>query len=200
MERQREKEEEEKKKEEMKEEERLKKEQEEKERREQEEYEKWKEFLTLEETGTKMEEEKDDTNLLQRFVSYIRLRKTVAIEDLAMAFGLTNKACLSRLNSLLETKMLTGVVDERGKFLYIEQEEIDELLSAIKARGHFSRGDLIEVFSGIIRQEPSDEDLTKIREEEVMVDHDDVSHHGSTTCLIVEATPIVGATGLQRLI
>ena len=155
-----------KKEEEIKEEDSLKRELEEKERKEQQEYEKWKEFMTLEETGTKLEEEKDDENLLKRFLDYVKLRKTVSIEDLAMAFDLTNKACLQRLNSLIESGMLTGVIDERGKFLFIDKKEIGELLRTIKDRGQFSRGDLIEAFSEIIRQEPTEEDLKQIREEE----------------------------------
>lgn len=162
-------EEEEKLKEQEKEEEekmRLKKEEEEKEKKEQEEYEQWKEFLTLEETGTKMEEEKDEENLLQNFISYIKLRKTVTIEDLAMRFNLSNKLCIERLNSLIECNMLKGVIDERGKFLYLEDSEIDGIINKIKSKGVFNKEELIETFSNLIRTQPTEEDSIKIKEEE----------------------------------
>ena len=143
-----------------------KKEKEEKEKKEQEEYEKWKEFLTLEESGTKMEEEKDEENLLEKFLTYIKLRKTINIEDIAMRFDLSNKACLERINGLIESNMLKGVIDDRGKFLFIENKEIDSLLKSIRKKGHFTRRDLIDTFSDIIRLEPTDQDLKKIENEE----------------------------------
>lgn len=149
-----------------KEEEQQEKEKEEKERQEQEEYDKWKEFLTLEESGTKLEEEKDEDNLLEKFILFIKLRKTVNIEDIAMRFDLTNKACLERINSLVECGLLKGVIDERGKFLHIEDKEIEDLVKCIGKKGHFTRSDLIESFSDIIRLEPSEEDLKKIEIEE----------------------------------
>ena len=138
----------------------------EKEKKEQEEYEKWKEFLTLEDSGTKLEEEKDEENLLEKFLSFIKLRKTVNIEDIAMRFDLSNKACIERINSLIESNMLKGVIDDRGKFLFIEDKEVEDLLSCISKKGHFTRGDLIESFSDIIRLGPTDEDLKKIESEE----------------------------------
>jgi hypothetical protein len=141
-------------------------EQEEKEKKEQEEYEKWKEFLTLEESGTKLEEEKDEENLLEKFLTFIKLRKTTSIEDIAMRFDLSNKACVERINSLIESNMLKGVIDDRGKFLYIEDKEVDDLLKCIRKRGHFSRKDLIDAFSDIIRLEPTEEDSKKIKKEE----------------------------------
>lgn len=138
----------------------------EQEKKEQEEYDQWKEFLTLEESGTKMEEEKDEDNLLEKFIAFIKLRKTVHIEDIAMRFDLSNKACLERINSLIECGMLRGVIDERGKFLFIEDKEIEDLVKCISKKGHFTRTDLIDSFSNIIRLEPTEEDLKKIETEE----------------------------------
>ena len=154
------------KKEEEEEEEKKKREEEEKQKKEEEEYEKWKEFLTLEESGTKLEEEKDEENLLEKFINFIKLRKTTSIEDIAMRFDLTNKACLERINSLIEANVLKGVIDDRGKFLFIEENEIEGLLNCIGKKGHFTRSDLIDAFSEVIRLEPREEDLKKIQQEE----------------------------------
>ena len=148
------------------EQERLKKEAEEKERKEQEEYDKWKDFLTLEDTGNKLDEEKDEENLLEQFINFVKLRKTVNIEDLSMRFDLPNKACIERLNHLVEGGFLKGVVDDRGKFLYIEDQEIEELIKSINSKGHFNRGELIDRFSEIIRLNPSEEDAKQIEKEE----------------------------------
>lgn len=148
------------------EEEQKRREEEEREKKEQEEYEKWKEFLTLEESGTKLDEEKDEENLLEKFLTFIKLRKTVSIEDIAMRFDLSNKACVERIHSLVDSGMLKGVIDDRGKFLFIEDSEVEGLLKCIRKRGHFTRGDMIDAFSDIIRLEPTEEDSKKIEQEE----------------------------------
>ena len=158
--------EEEKLKEELDEETRLKLEKEEKEKKEQEEYDQWKEFLVTVETGSKLDEDKDDENLLQMFLTFIKIRKIVSLEDVAMRFNLSNKMCIDRINSLLESGMLNGIIDDRGQFIFIETQEMQELVECIQKKGSFTRNQLIESFSDIIRLEPTESDIEIIKEEE----------------------------------
>ncbi len=151
---------------EMKEEEQQKKEQEEREKKEQEEYEKWKDLIVLEETGNQQDEQLDQENLLQNFIDYIKLRKVVEIEDLSVNFKLARKAVLERINDLENSKLLQGVLDERGKYIYIQNEEIDGIQKIIHKKGRLTRKDLVNEFSKIIRLEPREEDRPKIKEYE----------------------------------
>ena len=50
----------------------------------------------------------------------------VEISDLSTHFDLSNREVIRRINSLCEEGLLNGVIDERGRFLYItiEEEEV----------------------------------------------------------------------------
>ncbi len=48
----------------------------------------------------------------------------VEIEELALTFRLTNKDTIRRLKDLEKNGMIKGVLDERGKYIYIEDDEI----------------------------------------------------------------------------
>ena len=149
--------------EEMQEEEKQKKIEEEKKKKEEEEYNKWKNFLILEEQGNEIDEEKDEENLLQNFIDYIKLRKIVEIEDLAINFRLTNKDTLSRIKDLEENGMLSGVLDDRGKYIFLCEEEIEKILRVLGDKGRLTRAEMREEFSKVVRLEPREEDLEAIR-------------------------------------
>ena len=59
--------------------------------------------------------------------------------------------------------MLSGVLDDRGKYIFIDKEEIDNIESLLLRKGKLSRGEMREEFSKIVRLEPKEEDLEKIK-------------------------------------
>jgi hypothetical protein len=63
-------------------------------------------------------------SLLAEFVDYIVTRKTVALEELASAFGLRVTDAIDRVRGLEAMGRLTGVMDDRGKFIYVSPEEM----------------------------------------------------------------------------
>lgn len=87
-------------------EEKAKKEEEERQKKEEEEYEKWKQFLVLEEQGTELDAEKDEANLLQKFITYVQQSKIIEIERLALMFKLGQKDTIKRLKDLQEQGMI----------------------------------------------------------------------------------------------
>ena len=99
------------------EEERKKKEEEE--LKEQEEYNKWKEMFNVEEQGVLEEDNEEYENKLQQFIDFIQTRKVVLFEDLAAEFSLTTKDVVDRIQRLMESGRLTGITDDRGKFIYV---------------------------------------------------------------------------------
>ena len=115
--------------------------QEEKEKREYEEYLKLKEAFSVEEEGCD-EEEDEEQNKLALFINYIKDNKVVLLEDLAANFRMKTQDAISRISSLQESGDLTGVIDDRGKFIYISQEELENVAKFIRQQGRVSITDL----------------------------------------------------------
>jgi len=115
--------------------------QEEKEKREYEEYLKLKEAFSVEEEGCD-EEEDEEQNKLALFINYIKDNKVVLLEDLAANFKMKTQDAISRISSLQESGDLTGVIDDRGKFIYISQEELENVAKFIRQQGRVSITDL----------------------------------------------------------
>ena len=128
--------------EEMAQEEEEKRLREEKERKEQEEYEKLKAAFSVEGEGCDAEDDGDEENKLLRFVNYIKETKVVMLEDLAAQFHLKTQEAIDRVTQLQEDGILTGVIDDRGKFIYISQEELEAVAKFIRQQGRVSIADL----------------------------------------------------------
>lgn len=141
--------------EEKRKEEEEKKQREEKERKEYEEYLKMKEAFSVEEEGFEESESSNEQNLLQEFVAYIKNQKVVVIEDLAAHFKLKTQSAIDRIKDLQKDDILTGVIDDRGKFIYVSQEEMDAVAKFIRQRGRVSIAELAENSNRLINLTPS---------------------------------------------
>jgi Skp family chaperone for outer membrane proteins len=122
---------------------------EEKVKREHEEYLKLKETFGIEEEG--FEETLDDESVtLTQFIEYIKENKVIVLDELALKFKLKTQVAIDRIQSLLEEGALTGVIDDRGKFIYISQSELNAVASFIKQRGRVSLTELAEHSNNLI--------------------------------------------------
>merc|ERR1711935_195112 len=115
---------------------------EEKERKEYDEYLKLKEAFSIEDEGMEAGDEDTEENKLQIFINYIKETKIVMLEDLAAHFQLKTQDAIDRVTQLQEDGILTGVIDDRGKFIYISQEELEAVAKFIKQQGRVSITDL----------------------------------------------------------
>lgn len=140
--------------EELKQEEAERKAREEKERREYEEYLRMKEAFSVEEEGYDQEEKEDEENLLQEFVQYIKRNKVVVLEDLAAHFSLRTASVVERIQDLQACGTLTGVIDDRGKFIYISQVELEAVAKFVRQRGRVSITELAESSNCLINLNP----------------------------------------------
>lgn len=141
--------------EEKKKEEEERKAREEKERREHEEYLKMKEAFSVEEEGFEEGELGNEQNLLQEFVNYIKAQKVVVIEDLAAQFKLKTQAAIDRIKDLQNDNILTGVIDDRGKFIYVSPQEMEAVAKFIRQRGRVSIAELAENSNQLINLTPN---------------------------------------------
>lgn len=148
------------------EEERLKKIEEERLRKEEEEYDQWKGELAVEGAGEEIIEE---NFTLDKFLMYIKMRKIVMIEDLAHAFLMDGKTVVKRLEDLERDGYLTGILDDRGKYIYITDEEFSAVKKYIETRGRVSRMELANESGRLIRLIPTAEDKAKIEAEEKLI-------------------------------
>ncbi|KAK8379662.1 hypothetical protein O3P69_019563 [Scylla paramamosain] len=129
---------------------------EEKERQEQEEYLRLKAEFQVEEEGFQEheDEEEKEKNLLNNFVSHIKDQKVLVLEDLAAKFKLKTQDVISRVTDLQKQGILTGVLDDRGKFIYISREELEGVAKFIKQRGRVSLAELAENSASLITLTP----------------------------------------------
>ncbi|KAK2639541.1 hypothetical protein Ddye_027336 [Dipteronia dyeriana] len=102
-------------------------------------FEKWKgEFSVDAEGTTENEVQGGSQDLLSEFVEYIKKHKCVPLEDLAAEFKLRTQECINRISSLESIGRLSGVMDDRGKYIYISLEEMKAVADYIKRQGRVS--------------------------------------------------------------
>nr|KAF6358084.1 DDRGK domain containing 1 [Pipistrellus kuhlii] len=125
--------------------------------REHEEYLKLKEAFVVEEEGVgETMTEEQSHSFLTEFINYIKQSKVVLLEDLASQVGLRTQDTINRIQDLLADGTLTGVIDDRGKFIYITPEELAAVANFIRQRGRVSITELAQASNSLIAwgQEP----------------------------------------------
>ena len=98
--------------------------------------------------------EAEDEGLLQKFVTYIKQQKVAVLEDLASEFGLKVVDVIGRVQALEQMGYISGVVDDRGKFIYIERGEMEAMAQFIKKKGRVRISALAQESSKLIDLEP----------------------------------------------
>ncbi|XP_009611789.1 DDRGK domain-containing protein 1 [Nicotiana tabacum] len=119
------------------------------------EFEKWRGEISVDAEGTTENEIQDGSQgLLFDFVEYIKKHKCVPLEDLAAEFKLRTQECINRINSLEEMGRLSGVMDDRGKYIYISLEEMKAVADYIRREGRVSISHLASKSNQFIDLEP----------------------------------------------
>ncbi|XP_028807671.1 DDRGK domain-containing protein 1 [Neltuma alba] len=131
------------------------------------EFEKWKGEFSVDDEGTMDEAQDGNQDLLSDFVEYIKKHKCVPLEDLAAEFKLRTQECINRIASLEKMGRLSGVMDDRGKYIYISLEEMQAVADYIKRQGRVSISHLASKSNQFIDLEPKSqhiEDITTVDE------------------------------------
>ncbi|XP_062190401.1 DDRGK domain-containing protein 1-like [Phragmites australis] len=119
------------------------------------EFEKWKGAFSVDAEGTTESEMQDDgQGLLHNFVEYIKKQKCVPLEDLAAEFRMRTQDCINRIITLESMDRLSGVMDDRGKFIYISAEEMKAVAEYIRKQGRVSISHLASNSNQFIHLEP----------------------------------------------
>jgi len=142
---------------------------EEKEKREYEEYLKMKEAFTVDDEGVDAEEEQDVQSLLQEFISFIEQTKVIMLEDLAARFKIKTQDAIDRVKTLQSEGRLSGVIDDRGKFICITAAEYESVARFIKQRGRVSITELADSMNRLIRLNADNVTLMDLNSSDISV-------------------------------
>eukprot|EP00005_Dracoamoeba_jomungandri_P002747 CAMPEP_0174260268 /NCGR_PEP_ID=MMETSP0439-20130205/9452_1 /TAXON_ID=0 /ORGANISM="Stereomyxa ramosa, Strain Chinc5" /LENGTH=304 /DNA_ID=CAMNT_0015344481 /DNA_START=38 /DNA_END=952 /DNA_ORIENTATION=- len=107
----------------------------EKEEREIAELNEWKDLFEIEETGSRAAELEEKEKELLRMPEFIKEKKVVTLEELAIEFNIKIEEVLVKIEKFEEEGNLTGVIDERGKYIYITPEEMESVAKFINFQG-----------------------------------------------------------------
>ena len=146
-------------------EEALKKAKEEEKKKEDDIYNKWKDQIKIGEEG---EEKFDFSNekIINEFLNYIKIRKVISLEDLSGTFKLSPNELVEKLNYFEKEGKILGIIDDRGKYIYITEKEMKMIEKMFLNRGRINKNDFIRECNRIIRFEPNEEDKIKIQNEQ----------------------------------
>lgn len=124
---------------------------EERERREYEEYLELKKAFTIEEEGHDQNpDDLDNASVLNQFVDFIKTAKFMYLDELAAQFKLRTQDVIDRLKYLQDSGVITGLFDDRGKYIYLTRDELDHVTKAIRQRGRISFSDLSKISNELI--------------------------------------------------
>jgi len=148
------------------------KEEEERQQKEQEEFEKWKDMFSVDESGAQEEGKANEyQDLLGLFIEYMEKHKVTALEDLAAEFLLSATETVERVEILEKLGRVQGVIDDRGKFICITHEEMQQVAEFIKSKGRCNIKDVTEEGNRVIKLDSSGaDDFTKDKEQVDLLD------------------------------
>ncbi len=96
----------------------------------------------------------DRGNVMLNLLAHILQKKVIVIEDL-VDFDLNGEDAFDRVQTLVQMGRLTGVVDDRGKFMYITPKEMRNVSSFIHENGRVSMSALAKQSNKLIDLEES---------------------------------------------
>lgn len=130
---------------------------EEREAKEQEEAEKWMHMFTVDDAGEDAQSKEQGEQLLHNMVEYIKKRKMVPLEDIAAQFSIRTSEVIEKVRDLESSKRITGIMDDRGKYIYISDEEMRNVASFIRKKGRIGISDLARESAVLIHFEGTDD-------------------------------------------
>ena len=146
-------------------EETLQKVKEEQQKKEEEIYNQWKDMIKIGEEGEGRRDFSDE-NVINEFLNYIKIRKVVSLEDLSGVFKISPNELVEKLNQFENEGRILGIIDDRGKYIYVTEKEMNMIENLFMKRGRINKGDLIKECNKIIKFEPTEENKIKIAQEQ----------------------------------
>ena len=97
----------------------------------------------VEEEGYDPEQDVESEDKLAQFIAYVQEQKVVLLEDLAAHFKMRTRDVVDRIQQMIATGALVGIIDDRGKFISITQDELQDVAKFIRQRGRVTVEELV---------------------------------------------------------
>ena len=81
----------------------------------------------------------------------LRKHKLLLLEDLSHKFKLSTKELVDKIKELENKGQISGIFDERGKYLVIEDSEWCAIKNYINARGRVKKTDIMSECAKLIK-------------------------------------------------
>jgi DDRGK domain-containing protein 1 len=111
-------------------------------KKEEEEAQKWMSSFTVEDAGEDAIAAEEASALADRMENFLKSKKTVGLEELAAEFKMRTAEVIEKIKLLEDQDRITGVMDDRGKYIYISREEMKAVANYIKKRGRIAISEL----------------------------------------------------------
>lgn len=108
----------------------------------------------VEEEGYDPDQDVDSDAKLAQFISYIKEQKVVLLEQLAGHFKMKAKDVVDRIQDLIQNGSLVGIIDDRGKFISITDDELASVAKFIRQRGRVRVDELVINSNKLINLKP----------------------------------------------
>lgn len=122
------------------------------------EFDEWKDMFTVSGSGSVGESENASEDLLEEFVQTIRQRKVVILDELGAQYHMKTPQVIERIQQMESAGRITGVFDDRGKFLHITLDEMDAITKWMNRRGRVTIEEIVAEANKIIDLNPTVDD------------------------------------------
>lgn len=119
------------------------------------EFDEWKDMFTVSGSGSVAESEDASEDLLEEFVQTIRQRKVVILDELGAQYHMKTPQVIERIQQMEAAGRITGVFDDRGKFLHITIDEMDAITKWMNRRGRVTIEEIVAEANKIIDLNPT---------------------------------------------
>jgi hypothetical protein len=111
-------------------------------RQEEAQYRQWRGAIRVEGSGEAADAGVRAAALDAAIVQFARLRRVLVLDDVAEDLGVRTSELLERVEGLRAAGSLRGVLDDRGKFVVVSDDDLDRLAAFVRQRGRVSLSEL----------------------------------------------------------
>ena len=106
------------------------------------EYLHWKTEMSVTDSGSNLLSVEEQEKLAERMIEHIKSNKIVLLEELVVEFSLDMDYLIKCIDQYESQGRLQGIIDEKGKYIYLSTEELQQVANVIQSRGRISLEDL----------------------------------------------------------
>lgn len=105
----------------------------------------WKDYIEVAEAGINNNMlEVDEATKTREFVNFVIENRVVTFESLASSFDLSIQEVVNKLKDLEREKMIQGIFTDRGKYIYLTTEDLENVANYIKRKGKVTIPELVD--------------------------------------------------------